>query len=530
VLRAYLKQMTHKLTVSIETAVTSVDHKSVIKDLVSRADITGSYLLMLVLSCLVALLGLLTNSVAVVIGAMLISPLMGPIFTAALAFGIGDLHLARKTLKIIVVSILLSVLVAAFFTLLSPLKAPTQEILSRTRPNIYDLLIAFFAGIAGALAICTRKNYLFTTTGVAVATAVIPPLSVVGYGFGTWQPGIAAGGFLLFFTNLVAILISADVVFYLFRFRGSMAAETNNSVRRRFQILGSVLAIISIPLIITLVTDIRKVKLTGRVNDILKAHLNVKQNSRLTRVSIGKDDGNFMVTASINTVKYMDSATLKSIENELASRLEKPVKLELEQVIVRSGAVDPPTLLHTAVPLVAPPPPETLAVLGEKAMARLREGCREIDSYITPYRISDCSLKFSDRGGPVSALITIARDYPLGVQEQRWLRTALEKKLAETIELKTETIPLLPPIKFTDKDEVDESSRKSLEQLRQIIAMLPAYRLTIEAPRTGRRTDPGKARQVNRLKEYLTKEIKVPDEHIFIHKGNETVTRVTIKN
>ena len=183
-------------------------------------------------SCLIALLGLLINSVAVVIGAMLISPLMGPIFTAALSFSMGDLRLARKAFKIIVVSIILSVFVAALFTLLSPLKAPTQEILSRTRPNVYDLLIAAFAGAAGAYALCTRVSYLFVTTGVAVATAVIPPLSVVGYGIGTGQFSIAMGGFLLFFTNLVAIVISSDIVFHIFRFRAIMVEEASYPVRR----------------------------------------------------------------------------------------------------------------------------------------------------------------------------------------------------------------------------------------------------------------------------------------------------------
>jgi uncharacterized hydrophobic protein (TIGR00271 family) len=217
VLSAYLKLLFHNLAASVETAISRVDHNGVIKELTGRADLSGGYLLMITFSCLVALLGLLVNSVAVVIGAMLISPLMGPIFTSGLSFSMGDLRLARKVLKIIVVSVILSVLVAAFFTFISPLKEPTQEIISRTRANIYDLLIAAFAGAAGAYALCTRVNYPFVTTGVAVATAVIPPLSVVGYGIGTGQTAIALGGFFYF---LPTCLPSSSVPSSFFIFSG----------------------------------------------------------------------------------------------------------------------------------------------------------------------------------------------------------------------------------------------------------------------------------------------------------------------
>jgi uncharacterized hydrophobic protein (TIGR00271 family) len=526
------KQLSAELARYRNHIIGDIRYQDVIGDLEQRTELSGSYISSIIFANLIALFGLLTNSVAVVIGAMLISPLMGPIFSLGLAFTMGDLVLSRRALRNIAFSILLTVSVAALFTLLSPLKGATHEILSRTRPNVYDLLIAVFAGTAGALALCTRKNYLFTTTGVAVATAVIPPLSVVGYGVGTWQLGIAAGGFLLFFTNLVAIVISSDIVFYLYGFKGSMAAETVYPARRRFQILGAVLAVISTPLIITLVTDIRKVNLTRRVESVLKAQLNVKQKSRLTTVSIDKDKekGALMVAASINTVKYVDGDALKKVEKELSDRLDTPAKLDLEQVIVRSGAVNPVAPIRALAPVAAPPPPETLTTLREKAMLQLKASCREMESYITPYKITDCGLLFSDRGKPITVHLTIARDYPPDARELRWLGTALKKALNETIDVKVETIPLLPTIGFTDQDQVDEPSRKALESLRQILVQLPVSQLTIEAPRGTRRSAPITRRQVGRLKDYLIKELKVSGEHISVKTGNDNLTRVTIKN
>jgi len=529
---AIWKLLTTRFSRYLDEKTREIDHNNVISDLVERADLSGSYHSSIILSSLIALFGLLTNSVAVVIGAMLISPLMGPIFSLGLAFTMGDLILSRRAIRNISYSIMLSVLVTALFTIMSPLKGLTHEILVRTRPNIYDLLIATFSGTAGAMALCTRKNYLFTTTGVAVATAVIPPLSVVGYGIGTWQLHVAGGGFLLFFTNLVAIVISSNAVFYLSRFRGSMAAESLYPIRRRFQILGTLLVIISIPLIYTLVTDIRKVKLTGRVETVLKEQFNRPQHSRLTNVSIGTADGNYLVTASINTVKYVESDSLAKIEKALTDQTGKPTKLELEQVIVQSGAVEPPQPVRAIIPVpapVPPPPPETLATLQQKTVARLNEGCREIEPFIAPFKTSGCSITFSDQKKPAGITVTIARDVPSDEQERRWIATLLEKKLAETLQVSVETTPFLPPVGFTDKNELDEGSRTALEVLRAIFTNWPTYRLTVETPKPERRTRTLIRRRTSLLQEYLTKDLGIPADHISVKTGNGKQIRVLVK-
>lgn len=509
-LRAYLKLQKNKLAASINAAVARIDHNAVIKDLTGRADLTGSYLLMIVFSCLVALLGLLTNSVAVVIGAMLISPLMGPIFTAALAFALGDLRLARMALKLIVISILLSVLVTTFFTLLSPLKAPTQEILSRTRPNIYDLLIAVFAGAAGAYALCTRVSYLFVTTGVAVATAVIPPLSVVGFGIGIGQPAIALGGFLLFFTNLVAIIISSDIVFHIFRFRASMVEEASYPVRKRVQILGAVLAIISVPLVYTLVSDIKKANLNNQVEQILKKRLDSKDRSRVTDFSFQLEGNGVTVAASVNTVRFYNISSVKRIENDIKTVLKLPVRLDLEQVIVRSGRVEP-KYLTPRVSLVTPPPPENLATLRDKAIGRVKEGCEEVQSFLKPYPITQCGIRFSDQEAMPIVNMTLARDYPFSEEERLWLKIALEKKLGEPLALELETVALLPPITFDDKGNPNEVSRKALVILKQFAENRAAQHFVITAPLSvSRGSKVHHNQEIAAITAYLVKEIGIP--------------------
>ena len=527
---AFLKLQARRLRASIETTVTGINHKAVIKDLTGRAELSDGYLLMIVFSCLVALLGLLTNSMAVVIGAMLISPLMGPIFTAALAFSLGDLRLAKQALKIIATSILVTVLVAAFFTLLSPLKAPTQEILSRTRPNIYDLLIAAIAGTAGAFALCTRANYLFVTTGVAVATAVIPPLSVVGFGIGTAHVGIALGGFLLFFTNLVAILISSDVVFHIFRFRPSMVEETRYPVRRRVQILGVVLALISVPLVYTLVADIKKAKLTSQIERVMKRHLDSKHASRMTDCSFQQAKDGLTVAASVNTVSYFDVSKEKGIENELTATLDRPVRLELEQVIVKPGHVElkVPSLL---TPLVVPPPPQpqTLATLRQKALERLQEGSEALGPFLNPYPITQSDIRFSGQRTPPIVMITIARDYAFSEDEQRWLKTALEKEFGEPLVLELETVPFLPPLSIGDDGKPDEASRKALAALKLVAGNIREAHFVITAPRTNQKNYAQKKQDIAAFKDYLINGLSLPPTAISRGPDHGTDYRVRIE-
>ncbi|MBL0226815.1 MAG: DUF389 domain-containing protein [Geobacteraceae bacterium] len=380
----------------LDSKSADVQHQEVIKELYIRTDLTGSYIAALVFANLIALIGLLSNSVAVVIGAMLISPLMGPIFSLGLSFAMGNLVLARKSGRIITISVILTIAAAVMFTLMSPLKEATPEILARTRPNIYDLLVAIFAGAIGAIALCTRKNYLFTTTGIAIATAVIPPLSVVGYGIGTLQLGMATGGFLLFFTNLVAIVISSNIVFMMLRFRSSMVEEAIYPLKLRIKILSLTLAVISIPLFTTLVSDIHALKLSKKMEQTLKSHLNLAGHSRLTGFSIDHEETGVRVLASVNTVEGIDGATEKRLINALSAGIGQKVMLELEQVLVKADTIKSPQTPFAKNILASPSTPkETLATLRGKTMGVIKEGCNEAAVFLAPWPVRDCIISFS---------------------------------------------------------------------------------------------------------------------------------------
>lgn len=177
----------------------------------------GPQLWILMFAILIASLGLNVNSTAVIIGAMLISPLMGPIIGMGFSVGVYDFSLLKRSAKNYLVATLISVLTATVYFLISPLSEAQSELLARTSPTLYDVLIAFFGGAAGVMAL-TTKGKGQVIPGVAIATALMPPLCTAGYGLATAQWSYFLGAFYLFFINTVFIALSTFLGVKLLKF------------------------------------------------------------------------------------------------------------------------------------------------------------------------------------------------------------------------------------------------------------------------------------------------------------------------
>ncbi len=204
--------------------VTAAAKPGVYINLFKATRFSVNYVLELLLSAGIATLGLVLNSPAVVIGGMLVSPLMGPILATGLSLAASDIYLGIKCLINLVLSILLSVLFSAALVWILPFHSPTGEILARTQPNLLDLGVALFSGLAGSLVVCRGGHGGGVTAlpGVAIAVALMPPLCTVGFGIGSGvEWAIISGAGLLFLTNLTAIVACAFGVFLLVRM-GSM--------------------------------------------------------------------------------------------------------------------------------------------------------------------------------------------------------------------------------------------------------------------------------------------------------------------
>lgn len=187
------------------------DKKKVLENVTANISFRGSNLWILACAIIIASIGLNVNSTAVIIGAMLISPLMGPIVGAGFALGTYDFALLRKSMKNLLISTVVSLFVSAFYFYLSPFKDVQSEILARTSPNIYDVLIAFFGGLVGVIAI-TRVEKGNPIPGVAIATALMPPLCTAGYGLATFNFSYFAGAFYLYTINCFFICIATFFV------------------------------------------------------------------------------------------------------------------------------------------------------------------------------------------------------------------------------------------------------------------------------------------------------------------------------
>jgi uncharacterized hydrophobic protein (TIGR00271 family) len=203
----------------------------------------GTNLYILIFAIFVASLGLNVNSTAVIIGAMLISPLMGPIMGIGLGMAINDIPLLRRALYSFGVATLVALATSTVFFLVSPINDAHSEILARTSPNIYDVLIALFGGLAGTLATASR-NKGNVIPGVAIATALMPPLCTAGYGLATLQLPFFFGAFYLFIINTVFIALATLLMCRFLKFHVKDFASERE--RRKAQYAAWVIVIITL--------------------------------------------------------------------------------------------------------------------------------------------------------------------------------------------------------------------------------------------------------------------------------------------
>lgn len=201
----------------------TVDQIAVIEKRRSECQLSARYLLMVCMSAGIAILGLLLSSPAVVIGAMLLSPLMDPIMGVGFALATGDFKWLRQSGKSLSAGTLFAVMFCALIVLVSPLQTVTSEIAARTRPNLFDLAVAFFSAVAGAYAMIRGREG--TIVGVAIATALMPPLAVVGFGLATANGTVFWGSLFLFITNLTAIALTATAMARLYGFSTSLSEK-----------------------------------------------------------------------------------------------------------------------------------------------------------------------------------------------------------------------------------------------------------------------------------------------------------------
>lgn len=237
----------------------------------SGVSFKGSQLIVLIFAIVIASLGLNTNSIPVIIGAMLISPLMGPIIGMGLALGIQDYELLKRGFKNICAAVFGSLVASALYFLISPQYEGSSQLLARTSPSIYDVLIGFFGGAAGILSIAA-KNKGQVMPGVAIATSLMPPLCTAGYGLATMQMNFFLGALYLFFTNTIFILVASWIGVKLMKYTRVSYGSPERYHRIRRVLYAVVIATIGVSVWLT-VTMVSKNVFYAKADEFVRTEM-----------------------------------------------------------------------------------------------------------------------------------------------------------------------------------------------------------------------------------------------------------------
>ena len=330
-----------KKLISIENEVSP---KKTISSITAEIEFKGSSIWILICSIVVASIGLNNNSTAVIIGAMLISPLMGPIRGIGMALATNDFKILIKSLINYGVMVGVSLLASYVFFLVTPLKAETSELLMRTKPYVFDILIAFFGGLAGIVAAATsNKNSGITIIpGVAIATALMPPLCTVGYGMAVGNWSYLLGAFYLFSLNSVFICLSTFLIIRLLNF--PKVQFVNPSTEKKVKLYSIiVLLLIVIPSILKFSDIIKESIFNQNATDFIEKIILVDDQLELVKKDIYYNDKDAHMTLHIGG-KYVDDDLQRQWKIQLSNYDLDNV--ELKVVNLSSKELDEAALLN----------------------------------------------------------------------------------------------------------------------------------------------------------------------------------------
>ncbi|PXW78116.1 putative hydrophobic protein (TIGR00341 family) [Blastomonas natatoria] len=314
------------------SVIPSIEHRAVIAKVDDEASLTPRYAFMILMSAGIAVLGLLLSSPAVVIGAMLISPLMGPIIGLGFGMALVDGNEIRRTAMTLAGGVLLAILFSALVVFFSPIKDITPEIAARTRPNLFDLLVALFSALAGAYAMIRGREG--TIVGVAIATALMPPLATVGFGLATLNGTVFFGSLLLFVTNLMTIAIAAAIMARLYGFGPKLTSRQSGM---QAAVIIAVLLGLAIPLGYSLSQIAWEARAQRQARDVLAEQF--PRQAKIDQLEIDFSGEPLAVRATVLTPEYRAKAAAQG-ETLLARALGRPVKLSLDQFRVGTAAGD----------------------------------------------------------------------------------------------------------------------------------------------------------------------------------------------
>lgn len=535
-----------------------------------------TYWLQILFAAGVATLGLVLNSPAVIIGAMLISPLMGPILAAGLALASGDLILGIRAVVSLALSCVVAVLFAVTLVGLLPFKEMTSEIAARTQPNTLDLVVALFSGAIGSIATCKEaKGVVTSIPGVAIAVALMPPLCVVGYGLGLavslnpaegWR--VSLGGGLLFLTNLVAITFTAMLVFLALHIDTKQVRERvsdwrrtdreSNWVRellghyRLTEKLGAIgglrgrllsilvpLALLLIPLSLSLAQLKREITQQQTENRVRRTATEIWQQqftrlpngearSFLDHLNFTEQDGKLLLTLRIFDNQPYGENDRRAYAQAVAARLNRPVEAVQVQLIEIPTASAALNLRGREAPRLETPP----------TVAQLRTSFWQgVQTALSGLRLPPAAQLLNYRvvtGGasPTQVVIHYLAERDVETDAQALIAEDVRARFADpSVAVRFERVPLsLGPLLFRHNEAtLNAAGANVLMQAGQLLQERPECRLEVITQATvNERTELADARAQTVIGQLETKS-HIARERMTVTKSEESGRAVTLK-
>ncbi len=332
--------------------LSSAERKQVVDELSRASTSSFDFFLLVVLSCSIATMGLVTNSPAVIIGAMLVAPLMSPIIGLGLASITGNVRLAETAIAALLGGATLAILLSTFMTIVNRnlpfvvLQELPAEVLARTRPSPIDLVIALAGGLAAAYAM-TRPNISAALPGVAIATALMPPLCTIGIGLALENWAVASGAALLFITNAITIAFAAAFVFFMRGFAPRRRDE-NNQASRALLISAVLIIILLIPLSLYSIKFFNEASENRRINEVVRSEVAQLNGAELTELSVQHTQAGLSMVLTVRTSTPLRYDQVVSLQKEIVDALQQQVTLKVNQVFAeRLDPLIPPTFTPT---------------------------------------------------------------------------------------------------------------------------------------------------------------------------------------
>lgn len=321
------------------------------------------FFLLTVLSTTIATFGLITDSAAVVIGAMLVAPLMSPILGLSLASVAGEHAMFQRALVALVRGVILSIALSAILSWMAQalpfdvLQSLPGEVLARTHPTPFDLVVALAGGAAAAYALA-QPHLSAALPGVAIATALVPPLCTVGVGLSVENPGVTFGALLLFLTNLVTISFAGIAIFAVLGFRPRYFEETWFGMPRGLAVSTGLVMLVTVPLVVLTLNFVEQSRqeralraLEQEVRVAMAVELNQVPFAQLVDLKMTEENSALHLLVTVRASRQFSYSEVIDLQKSVATRLQRTIELELVNVpVIHLDPQIPPTFTPTFTP------------------------------------------------------------------------------------------------------------------------------------------------------------------------------------